>query len=141
MFAVGDAHAQSLVLIDWAGLGRGELGLDIADLFGASYITFGVEPTDLATFDATIFESYMAGLREAGWQGEKQLARFGFTASVALKYGGLLFWLGDLADAQRRAAWERGSGQSIDAFVQHQAGLVTYLLDRADEAHTLLRVI
>jgi len=141
MFAVAVAHAQPLVLIDWAGLGRGEIGLDIADLFGASYITFGVEPTDLATFDATIFDSYMAGLREAGWQGDRQLARFGFSASVALKYRGLLFWLGNLADAQRRATWETGSGQPIDAFVQHQAGLVTYLLDRADEAHTLLRVI
>jgi len=141
MFAPSDALGQQLVLIDWAYVGRGEIGLDIADLFGASYITFGVEPTDLATFDATIFDSYMAGLREAGWQGEAQLARFGFTASVALKYGGLLFWLGDLADEQRRATWETGAGQPIDAFVQHQAGLVSYLLDRADEAHRLLRVL
>jgi hypothetical protein len=142
MFAPSDAHGQQpLVLIDWAYVGHGEIGLDIADLFGASYITFGVEPTDLETFDATIFDSYMAGLREAGWQGDRQLARFGFVASAALKYACLLFWLADLADEQRRAAREAGSGQPIDAFVQHQAGLVTYLLDRADEAHDLLRVI
>jgi hypothetical protein len=142
MFAPRNALSQQqLVLIDWAYVGRSEIGLDIADLFGASYSTFGVEPTDLATFDATIFDSYMAGLREAGWQGEAQLARFGFAASVALKYGGLLFWLNDLADEQRRAAKEADSGQRIDAFVQHQAGLVTYLLDRLDEAHDLLRVV
>jgi hypothetical protein len=141
MFAPSDALGQQLVLIDWAYVGRGEIGLDIADLFGASYSTFDVESTDLATFDATIFDSYVAGLREAGWQGDRQLARFGFVASVALKYGGLLFWLNDLADEQRRAAREADSGQRIDAFVQHQAGLVTYLLDRANEAHDLLRAI
>jgi hypothetical protein len=142
MFAPRNALGQQqLVLIDWAYVGRGEIGLDIADLFGASYSTFGVEPTDLETFDATIFDSYVAGLREAGWQGDPQIARFGFVASAALKYACLLFWLGDLADEQRRAAREAGSGQPIDAFVQHQAGLVAYLLNRADEAHDLLRVI
>jgi hypothetical protein len=70
MFAPRNAVGQQLVLIDWAYVGRGEIGLDIADLFGASYSTFGVEPTDLETFDATIFDSYVAGLREAGWQGD-----------------------------------------------------------------------
>jgi hypothetical protein len=129
------------VLIDWAYVGRGEIGLDIADLSGASYSTFGVEPTNLETFDATIFDNYMARLREAGWQDDAQLARFGFAASVALKHAGLLFWLGDLANEQRRARWETGFGQPIGAFVQHQAGLVTYLLDLAGEAHELLRVI
>jgi Choline/ethanolamine kinase len=142
MFAAADVNGQQqLVLIDWAYVGRGEIGLDIADLFGASYSTFGVEPTDLPAFDATIFNGYRAGLREAGWRGDPQLARFGFVASAALKYAGLLFWLGDLADEQRHAAWEAGSSQPIEAFVQHQAGLVAYLLDRADEARELLRVI
>ena len=142
MFAASDAHGQrQLVLIDWAYVGRGEIGLDAADLFGASYSTFSVEPTNLQAFDVTIFNSYVAGLREAGWRGDRQVVRFGFTASVALKYGGLLLWLSDLADERRRAAWETRSGQPIDTFVQHQAGLVTYLLDLADEAHDLLRTM
>ena len=142
MFAPSDAHGQrQLVPIDWAYVGRGEIGLDAADLFGASYSTFGVEPTDLQAFDATIFDSYMAGLREAGWRGDPQVVRFGFAASTALKYGGLLLWLNDLADERRWAAWEARSGQPIDTFVQHQAGLVTYLLELAGEAHELLRAI
>jgi hypothetical protein len=142
MFAAPGAHGQRrLVLIDWAYVGRGEIGLDAADLFGASYSTFSVEPTDLHAFDAIIFDSYVAGLREAGWRGDRQVVRFGFAASAALKYGCLLLWLGDLADERRWAAWEARSGQPIDTFVQHQAGLVTYLLDLADQAHDLLRAI
>jgi hypothetical protein len=140
MFAAADVHGQPrLVLIDWAYVGRGEIGLDAADLFGASYSTFGVEPIDLRAFDAAIFGSYVAGLHEAGWRGDPQIVRFGFAASAALKYGGLLLWLGDLVDEQRSAAWEEFSGQPLATFVHHQARLVAYLLDLADEAHDLLR--
>jgi hypothetical protein len=98
-------------------------------------------PTDLQAFDATIFDSYVTGLREVGWRGDPEVARFGFAASASLKYAGLLLWLGDLADERSWAKWEARSGQPIDTFVQHQAGLVTYLLDLADEAHDLLRAI
>jgi hypothetical protein len=130
-----------LVLIDWAYVGRSELGLDAADLFGASYSTFGVEATDLRMFDTVIFDSYLAGLRDAGWQGDPRVVRFAYAASAALKYGGLLLWLGDLADERRHAAWEELSGHPIDTFVQRQAVLVRYLLDLADEAHDLLHAV
>jgi hypothetical protein len=127
-----------LVLIDWAYVGMGEIGLDVADLFGASCVTFGVDTTDLPVLDAVIFDNYMGGLREAGWQGDRRLVRFGFAASAGLKYGGLLLWLGDLADPERSATWEELSGQPIEHFVQHQASMISYLLDLVDEAHGLL---
>jgi len=41
----------------------------------------------IAELDALIFAGYIAGLREAGWQGDEQLVRFGFTALAALKAG------------------------------------------------------
>jgi len=142
MFASPTTDEPSpLTLIDWAYLGVGEIGLDIADLFGASYSTFSVEATDLRTFDTIIFDNYLLGLRQAGWQGDSRVARFGFAASASLKYGSLLLWLGDLADRRRYAAWEELSGLPIDKFIQHQAPLVSYLLDLADEAHTLLPAI
>jgi hypothetical protein len=117
--------------------------LDIADLFGASYHTVSVEATDLHTFEAIIFDNYLAGLHDAGWQGDPRLARFGFAASASLKYGSvlLILWLGEAAGEERRAFWEALSGLPFDAFLQHQAPLITYLLDLADEAHTLLAVI
>lgn len=142
MFASRDEHGQSqLAMIDWAYLGRGELGLDIADLFGASYGNFGVETTDLRDFDAAIFDGYLQGLHEAGWQGNPWIARFGFAASASLKYAGLIFWIGDLVDEQRRTVCEQLSGQPIDIFVHQRAALVSYLLDLADEARGLQQVV
>jgi hypothetical protein len=35
--------------------------------------------------DAAIFQGYVVGLRDVGWQGEERLVRFGFTALTALK--------------------------------------------------------
>ena len=127
-----------LTFIDWAYVGRGEIGLDIGDLFAASYHTCSVRSDDLSALDSAIYEGYLSGLREVGWQGDARLARFGFTAAASLKYGTLLFWLGDLGDPQRYATWEELSDQPIDIFVQQQARLVAYLLDLADEARELL---
>ena len=127
-----------LTLIDWAYVGRGEIGLDAADLFGASYSTGDVDTPDLRAFDAAVFDSYLGGLRAVGWRGDAQVARLGFAASAALKYGWLLPWLGELGDPLRRAAWEQVSGQPIATFVRQKARLVSYLLDLADEARELL---
>ena len=88
-------------------------------------------------FDAAIFDGYLHGLHEAGWQGDPRIARFGFAASASLKYAGLLLWLSDLAHVQRRSVWEKLSGQPIDIFVHQQAALVSYLLDLAEEARGL----
>jgi len=142
MFASSDEHEpERLTLIDWAYVGRGEIGLDLADLFGASYSTFGVETVDLRDFGAAIFEGYLAGLAAAGWQGDPRIVRFGFAASVSLKYAGVLLWLPDLRDEPRTAVWEKLYGRPIDVVLQHHAELVSYLLDLADEAHQLRHLV
>jgi hypothetical protein len=133
MFAAEDAF----VLIDWAYVGVGELGLDAADLFAASYGTFCVDSADVAALEAAVFDNYLAGLRAAGWAGADRLARFGFAASAALKYCCALVWLADVANAARSADCHALSGQPLDVFVSHQARLISHLLDLADEAFAL----
>ncbi len=64
-----------------------------------------------------------------------------FTAAASLKYAGLLLWLGDLADEQRQAIWEKLSGQPSVTFVQQQGALVSCLLDLANEARDLQEVV
>jgi hypothetical protein len=138
MFA-GTSDADGLVMIDWAYVGRGELGLDAGDLFAASYSLFGVEPCEPRELDRVIFESYLDGLRDAGWPGDWRAVRFGYAASAALKYGCLVFWLRDAGDPRGHAVWERLAGCSMAEYVENEGRLVAYLLDLADEARSLIR--
>jgi len=139
MFAPIDASdPDTLVMIDWAYVGRGELGLDAGDLFAASYSLFGIEPCEPRELDQVVFANYLAGLRAAGWTGDQRTARFGYAAYAALKYGWLVFWLRDAGDPRSHATWERLSGRSMAEYVENQGQLVDYLLDLADEARGLL---
>jgi hypothetical protein len=139
MFAApGAVDRDQLVLIDWAYVGYGEIGLDAGDLFAASYSLFGVETCEPWELDQVVFENYLAGLYAAGWPGERRVARFGYATYAALKYGCLTFWLRSAIDQDSQAMWERLSGRPIAEFIENQGRLVAYLLDLADEARGLL---
>jgi hypothetical protein len=141
MFAptnAGTSDPDALVMIDWAYVGRGELGLDAGDLFAASYSLFGAEPCAPRELDRVVFENYLDGLRDAGWHGDWRIARFGYAAYAALKYGCLAFWLRDAGNSRNHAIWERLAGCSMAEYVENQGRLVAYLLDLADEARSLI---
>jgi hypothetical protein len=112
--------------------------MDAGDLFAASYSLFGVEPCAPRELDQAVFESYLEGLGEAGWCGDRRTARFGYTAYAALKYCSVLLWLSDVGDEKGQALWERLVGRPIDEHVENQGRLVAYLLELADEARTLI---
>jgi hypothetical protein len=76
MFAPADRNGQRrLVLIDWAFVGRGAIATDAGTLFTSSFSMFGVETVEPAVFDRTIVEHYLDGLRDAGWEGDRMVAR------------------------------------------------------------------
>ena len=52
-------------------------------LLGELALGNGVAAVD--ELDPTIFDAHLDGLRLAGWQGEAQLARLGYTASVVFR--------------------------------------------------------
>jgi hypothetical protein len=142
MFApASNDDPDALVMIDWAYVGRGEIGLDAGDLFAASYSLFGVEPCEPHELDRVVFENYLAGLHAAGWTGDRRAARFGYAAYAALKYGCPTFWLRDAGDARSHAAWERLAGRPMAEYVENQGRLAAYLLDLADEARGLLEAV
>ncbi len=81
-----DGREQTVVL-DWATTGPGALGEELVPLFATTLSFVAVPLERIAELDALIFAGYIAGLREAGWQGDERLVRFGFTALAALKAG------------------------------------------------------
>jgi hypothetical protein len=79
--------AQQTVALDWGSCGLGMVGEELVPLFAATLTFVAFDYARLAEMDAAIFTGYLAGLRDAGWQGDERLVRFGFTALAALKAG------------------------------------------------------
>src|SRR5215211_269941 len=92
-FCHGDAHRRNFfsrtgpdgteqtVAIDWEYAGHGALGEEMAALVMSNLLLFeaaGIVPHDL---DGTCFAAYIDGLRVAGWDGDPQVARLGYTGA------------------------------------------------------------
>ena len=131
--------------IDWAFVGLGVIGEGIAPLIQASLALFEVELTQAQELERTVFKSYLAGLRDASWHGNPQLARFGYTASSALRYGlGFIALYLDLMlnFDESKAVWvKQVFGCQIETFLDHIAELLRLLLDLGDEARALLDAV
>lgn len=83
-----DLHGRAqTVALDWGMAGLGVLGEELVPLFAATLSFVAVPLDQIPELDALIFAGYVTGLRDAGWQGDERLVRFGFTASAALKAG------------------------------------------------------
>jgi hypothetical protein len=134
-----DGQDQTIA-IDWAIMGTGTIGEEIATLVGMSLRYLEVDGSQAETLDDIVFEEYLRGLRDAGWDGDEKLVRFGFTASAALYIGvaeaGLtLDWaLSDEAEAECR----QETGYSLEYVLGQQAPIQEYLLDLGDEARMLM---
>jgi hypothetical protein len=136
----GENGQEKTVAIDWASAGLGVIGEDLAALFAVSLRFVEVDVSRIADLDAIIFAGYLAGLRDAGWQGDARLARFGFAATAALISG-----VADPATklpriARRVAALSPGEEppRLLGPGPAQQAALQHHLLDMGEEALALL---
>lgn len=85
--------------------------------------------------DRAVFASYLRGLRDAGWRGDRGLARLGFAAALALRWFVLHGTLRALVGGPEA---RRGTtGESVDDALRQLVLFTDYLLDRADEARAL----
>lgn len=126
---------DQLVAIDWAFLGCGALGEELAPLVAASAF-FGDELAAVGELEEAAFAGYLEGLRAAGWEGEARMVRLGYAAAVGLRYGpGVTVVIRELVrDAERDGEQGRADTDLCDRL----AGLLHLALDRADEARDLL---
>ena len=135
--AQGNAQA---VAVDWVFAGIGGLGEEIANLLAASLIWLEYDASQAKQLDEAIFAGYLDGLREAGWQGDSRLARLGYTASCALRWGVVgLWWLEKLDNPQERTNFENHWNRTMPELVSQWAKTTYYLLGLADEAYELRR--
>ena len=142
MSRVRSDGSEETVALDWGMAGQGMLGEEIVPLFNATLTFVAIPIEQIAELDRLIFTGYVAGLRDAGWQGDERLVRFGFTALAALKAGVADPAIKMPSVARRAAALPPGvepprllnpGGYAQTAAVGH------YLLDLGDEACRLKR--
>ncbi len=138
-----DKHSNEAqtVALDWSYLGYGEVGADIAALTAVDLLWMDVAGERARELDGVIFDSYLARLRDVGWQGDPRLARFGYTACAALAFGvagaivfGTLVW----PDEESAQGLVTIIGHSRDAILDQQAIVQPFLLDLGEEALQLM---
>jgi hypothetical protein len=101
---------QQTIAIDWALVGIGPVGRDIYDLPRR-----GLDPARARKLDPIVFEGYLAGLCDAGWQGDPKQVRFGQIARhVMRRITGLGVYLAYFTDESRYAWSEQRAGYSME---------------------------
>jgi hypothetical protein len=127
------------VMIDWAFTGINAVGSDIGSLIWAS-IPKLVPNSEASRFERLIFDSYLAGLREAGWQGDETIARFGYMAYIFCFLG--IFRMGAILnlalDETQQAQLEAKQQCPITELLAEEGRTVYSLMDRGEEALGML---
>jgi hypothetical protein len=80
-------RSERLLAVDWAFLGPGPVGAELAPLVTASVAFLGVAHNRWRDLEQTAIEAYLRGLQDVGWRGTPDQPRYGFAASSALRYG------------------------------------------------------
>jgi hypothetical protein len=78
----GDAR-QPTAVIDWAFVGSGPMGSDIANMVASAGFDAFVPAEHLASFSEQVFSAYLGGLRQGGWKGDQRTVRLGYLASAS----------------------------------------------------------
>jgi hypothetical protein len=143
IFCGDDPVQEDLVVIDWSFCGPGGLGNDLGELVGTSLSYFAVDPAHAEELEASALEGYLAGLREAGWNGDIRLPRLGYLISLALYWGGTLPCEVALAQpGETKVNLDAKYNRPVEALLNGWTLLAEFALDRADEArHWIERIL
>ena len=79
---VDAAGNREAVAVDWGGVGIQAIGYDINQMLGFSLATMEVAADQAPALDQAIFDGYLQGLQDAGWRGNPQLVRLGYTTTA-----------------------------------------------------------
>ena len=141
LFLRRNSHGElETVAIDWVFAGPGVVGEEIANLFAASLFWFEYDAAEANDIDEVIFMNYLSGLREAGWEGDPQLVRLGYSAACALRWGVIgLWWLLSLTNDEERAGLEKEWNRSIPELAEQFARTTYSILGLAEEAYGLMQ--
>lgn len=129
---------ERTVAVDWAYVGIGAVGEDVGNLVPDTLFDFFVEAERGGELLEAVRESYLEGLREAGWRGDERLVAFGLAASASVKYIWMLPWLAERAlDEEAVAALAAASGIPAAEVFARRGEVMCLLVELDREAKRL----
>ncbi len=132
-------QAAELVVLDWGNCGLAPLGVEMSMLVFGNLV-LGEWPSAAAReLDTAAFAAYVAGLKDAGWQGEAATVRLAYLAWLAV-FLGLVMPAGvhDFCRPETRDFCLRSFGLAEEELFRHWLGAMAFALDCADEARRLM---
>lgn len=123
------ARGGKTVLIDWSYLGTAPVGAELVALVLGSVGMFQLPPNQLPELDQRCFESYLLGLRDAGWSGDRKLVRMGYTTTAMMRYtigGSVGDALPRLLDQQSRSKLETTFEKSAQELGATDPAIIAY---------------
>ena len=133
-------RSERLLAVDWAFLGPGPVGAELAPLVTATVAFLGVARDRWRDLEQTAVEAYLRGLQDAGWHGGSDQPRFRFAASSALRYGPgcVRLVLPALLDESAQPHVELVLGIPFDQVLELWAAVCLEQVRLADDAFRLL---
>ena len=130
------------VAIDWAFVGRGPIGADLNPLVWMGIALAGVGWDQLRQMEEIVLENYLEGLREAGWQGDPQQVRLGYTAaSVRYLFPEIGRWLALILDESLHAKEEQRQGLPMGGVFDAVARMRRRLFIELEKARELIGIL
>jgi hypothetical protein len=130
------------VAIDWAFVGQGAIGEEIANLVFTSLAFNEVDLAQAQALEDIVFEGYLEGLRDVGWRGDPQQVRLGYTAgNLRLRLGELDRVINFLLDESQYHFAEQAFGRSMEEIEDHFAQVNCFVDSLIDEARGLMGVL
>ncbi|MBE2220884.1 MAG: phosphotransferase [Anaerolineae bacterium] len=134
-----DAHrgnlswqGDELALLDWAFVGEGAVGEELAAFVGATLLLDYVPLDNAEKLERAAFDGYLAGLRTAGWSGDETFIWDAYQCAMPLRYAPLALasMLRTVLQPEFATDWEYKTGKPLADILAHRAGLVRFYMSR-----------
>lgn len=130
------------VVIDWAFTGQSAIGAELFTLVVASVAFNEVDLTQIQALENIVFAGYLEGLHQAGWRGNPQQVRLGYTAtSLRLRLGELNRVIDMILDESQHPFAEQALGRSMEEIEDHFAQVNCFADSLTDEAQELMDIL
>lgn len=128
---------ETTVLFDWAVAGYGAPGEEISRLIWAALLEFKVDIAETEQLETMVFDSYLRGLADAGWQADPVQVRYAYLMSSVLIFTLEIEAVGHVWDKDV-VGLEQYYGWPQERLVEQSAQVTYLLLERAEELRAML---